>query len=386
MTLLSALVAATVFAQEPQIAAQRKVVLDNGASLYSERVEGAQAFTLHLFVSAMGEPEQEGQRGHRHLLEHLVAKGRAKDVDARLERMGLYLTADTLQDGLRFEIEGAPEHATDAIEALKELLEFSPPSEEELARELKVIGEETGVRTYASRMFGALNEAGYGSPDPLGTQADLAKANAESLRSLYRSLFVPGRISVAVVGEVDPTKVVEQLTSVLGALQGGDRPTRRQRTLVSHLKEGFVQDSNGSGRGVAVGSLSQPETLDVLAAAFAISSEVPGAQVMYSVSPIGGLVCVVHPSREGLAGVDDLIAGQSSRLYRTAVSSLRLWVSTAEKSTRERARFYGQMLSVEGFFRMEDVARRAEQVSQAGFVNALRKFDSRVAVRAGGVR
>jgi hypothetical protein len=384
MALVSTLLA--VLAMSPAAPQERKTVLPNGVALYAENMPKSGGFTLHLFVSALGEPEKDGQRGHRHLLEHLVAKGRNRDLDARLESHGLYLTADTLQDGVRFEIEGAADGLPVAIEALKELFEFPAVTQEEVAREVKIVREETGVRTFGSRLSAALYEAAFGSPDPIGTSDELAKATPEELKSVYQALFVPSRMAVAVVGEVDVVKAVADLTGVLIHLDGPQRPPKSERALIAPQRERFVEDGDGCGRGVAVKSLSMQETLDTLAAAFAIAGEIPGAQVLYTPSAIGGLVSVVHPIREGLDDVDRLVAGEANRLYRTGLSSVRLWAETAGSLTREKARLYGQILLLENFFRTEDMVRRAASVSQAGFTAALKKFDSRACVRAGGVR
>ncbi len=385
MSLLCTLLATLAIAQ-PQIAPQRKTTLPNGVALYSERMEKANGFTLHFFVSTLGEAEKEGQRGYRHIIEHLVAKGRQRDVDARLEARGLYLTADTLQDGIRFEIEGASDQLPSAIAVLTELLEFPQVTQAEIDKEAGIIKEESGVRPTSARLAAALFDTAFGAADPIGDFADLAKATPDSLKAAYTAMFSPNCMAVAVVGDVDPTKAVEQLTTVFGGLQGPARPARRDRTIVSPLKEGFVPDAPGCGRGVFVGSISQPDTIATLAAALAIASEVHGTQVLYSPSPVSGLVSIVHASRTGLDDVDRLVAAEANRLFKNGRVTVRLWSETADLRTREKARIYGQMLLLENFFRMDDLVRRTGEVSQADFVSALQKFYSRSCVRVGGVR
>ena len=385
MTLLSALVAATVIAQ-PQESPQRKAVLPNGTSLYAERVENAKVFFLHLSVSALGEPEKEGQQGHRHLIEHIVAKGRKKGLDASLESRGLYLTADTTQDGVRFEIEGAASEFAFAIAQLADLLEFPTVTQAEVERELQVIKEEQGVRAVSSRLYAALYETGLGSPDQLGDFEDLAKATPDALKASYAALFVPSRMSVAVLGGIDPDKAMEAMNTVFAALSGPPRPSVKNRVLVTPLQEGFVKATPGCARGVLVGSLSQPDTIAVMAAALALASEIQGAQVVYTPSPIGGFVALVHPARMGLDDADRLIAGESARLFKYGRASVRLWAESSDRNLREKARTLGQMLSVENYFRIEDHLRRSNELQQAAFNAALQKFNSRACVRVGGVR
>lgn len=159
-----------------------------------------------------------------------------------------------------------------------------------------------------------------------------------------------------------------------------------ERKAVEQSGEGFVSGTPGSGLGAFVGSFGKQDTLATLAAGFAIATETQGAQVVYTPSPIGGLVTVIHPSRDGLAETDRLIAGDSARLFAVGRATLLRWLDTADRSQREKARLYGQMMGYERFFRLQDVAERATEIRQVDFVNALQKFQSRSCVRVGGVR
>lgn len=377
--MLCTLVAALAIAQsQPQ-----KTVLPNGAVVYAERT-ATNGFTLQLFVSCMGAKEQAP--GLRHLIEHLVAKGRTKDIDAKLESRGLTLSAETLRDGIRFEIEGASENAPTAIEAVKELLTLREITDEEVAKELKVIEQERAVRSSASKIVAGLWKQAFDEPDLFGTNDGLAKTSAADVRAGFASLFRPESIAVAIVGGIDAGASEKALIEALKSLPVQGPVPRANRTLIDQRQQAVVPGAAGSGRAVAIGPMSRTESLAVIAAALAIANETPGAQVLYTPSAIGGLVCIVHTRLDGFADTDRLVTNEAPRLYPSGLAAVRLWADTADASSRIKSRMYAQQLTAETYFRMEDLKLRAATVSQADFIAALQKFRSGACVRVGGVR
>lgn len=367
--------------------APQKTTLDNGVMVYAERMDSAPGFTVHLFVSTWGAQEPEGQRGWRHLIEHLVAKGRNKDLAAKLEAQGLTLSADTLPDGVRFEIEGSAGKEAQAIQALRDLLAFPALTQEDVAREARIMEQESAVRSSSAKIAAGLRKQAFAAQsDLMGDAADIAKATPAALAELYAGMFRPESMSVAVIGDVNAMKAVEAVTSALGTLPKQGRPDRTPLNALPQAQEGFVQGASGAGRAVVVESTGRSDTLAVIAAGLAIASEVPGARLVYTPSPHGGVVCLTHPSRTGFEDLDRLITREDARLLPTALVSVRLWADTAGSLTRDKARLYGQMLGLEPFFRMEDLRTRAYEVDHAAARNALQKFHTSKCVRVGGSR
>jgi hypothetical protein len=375
MSLLLSLVAALAFGQSgPQ-----KTTLENGATLYAERVE-ARGFTLHFFASNGGAPEDG--TGARHLLEHILAN--SPGLDEKLELKGLSLSADTTRDGIRFEIEG--NDALLAISALKDFVNWRTVTQEEIDKEARVIAQERPVRSNATLLASGLWKQAFNEPDIMGEQDQLAKTTPEKLRQVFDSHFRPERMSVAIVGDIDQVECIEAMRAIVAPLKQVGTSTPAQRNVVEQTNRGVVPGASGVGRAVLIGSSSRAESLAVLAAALAIANETPGAQVVNSVTPIGGLVCIVHPSRDGLDDVDRMVTSESARLYTPGLTAVRLWAATTQGLTREKARAYGQMLAHESYFRMEDLVSRAGLVSQSDFMVAMNKFRTGACVQVGGVR
>ena len=81
-----------------------RTILGNGAIVLVDRSPGAQTVSIQLFVSSKAVPDTKLNHGLRHLLEHFEARGRKKDLDAKVESAGGFIFAKTLRDGTHYEV------------------------------------------------------------------------------------------------------------------------------------------------------------------------------------------------------------------------------------------------------------------------------------------
>lgn len=377
-----------ISAYQAQDAPIQKQTMPNGAVLYAEEMPKARGFSLHFFISTLGHPEPASMTGQRHLLEHLLAKGQNRDLDAKLEVLGVSLSADTLRDGIRFEIEGPGEQLNFAIESLRELVTKPTFKKEEIENELKVMNQEFALRTVNSRLSAAIWEHAYGEKesDPYGTEEGLAAATPESLGAVFNNLFKPSSMTVTVVGAIDAGEAMSAMKEIFSKLEGTVTTERADREPASNNSVGFAKNTPGVGRAVYVPSLDHASTLPVLAAAMALSMDIEGSSVVYTPTPLGGLVSIVHPRRTGLAGLDTSIRGAPQRLYGLGRAALRVYFDTIDAQSREKARLYGQMLLLQRSFKIDSVKHQASLVSQSQFRTALQKFHTSNAIRVGGTR
>lgn len=377
-----------ISAYQAQDAPIQKQTMPNGAVLYAEEMPKARGFSLHFFISTLGHPERTTMTGQRHLLEHLLAKGQNRDLDAKLEVMGVSLSADTLRDGIRFEIEGPGEQLNIAIESLKDLITKPSFEKDEIENELKIMEQEFALRTVNSRLSAAIWEHAYGetASDPYGTVEGLKAATPESLSAVYNNLFKPSSMTVAIVGAIDAGSAMSAMKEVFAAIEGTVTTERLDRKPASNNSVGFAKNTPGEGRAVYVPSLDHASTLPVLAAAMALSMDVEGSSVVYTPTPLGGLVSIVHPRRTGLAGLDAIIRGAPQRLYVLGRAAIKVYFDTIDAQSREKARLYGQMLLLQRSFKIDNVKNQASLVSQSQFRTAIQKFHTSSAIRVGGTR
>jgi hypothetical protein len=302
----------------------------------------------------------------------------------KLESKGTTLTAETLRDGIRFEIAGKDPDL--AIQALGEFLTLRTLTQEEIEKEVRIIQQERPVRSNTALIAAGLWKQAFAEPDLMGSDEDLAKATPAALKEVFDSLFRPERMVAVIVGDIDQMKCVQAFNALFASLKPVGQVANLTRSPLEQKNEGVVPSASGVGRAVAIGSSSKAESLAVLAAALAVANEFPGTQVVFTPSSLGGLVSIVNPSKDAFDDLDRVVTNESARLFRSGSLALRLWAASTDSSLRDKARTYGQMLAHENFFRMQDLVSRAGQVSQSDFALAMNKFRSGVCIRVGGVR
>ena len=160
--------------------------------------------------------------GIAHFLEHkMFDLPGDRDVTAELAALGAGTNAFTSYDITAYYIS-----CTDNFEkALKLLIEFvSTPyfTEESVRKEIGIIDQEIGMNVDApdSRVFENLMTAMY-SVHPiqvpiLGDSDSIREITPELLHLCHKAFYTPGNMLLCVVGDVDPDRVAEIATEILG--------------------------------------------------------------------------------------------------------------------------------------------------------------------------
>ena len=145
-----------------------------------------------------------------------------RDVTAELAALGAGTNAFTSYDMTAYYIS-----CTDNFEqALKLLIEFvSTPyfTEESVQKEMGIIDQEIGMNVDApdSRVFENLMTAMYQvhpiQTPILGDSDSIREITPELLHLCHRAFYTPGNMLLCVVGDVNPDRVAEIATEILGA-------------------------------------------------------------------------------------------------------------------------------------------------------------------------
>ena len=161
--------------------------------------------------------------GIAHFLEHkMFDLPGGRDVTAELAALGAGTNAFTSYDMTAYYIS-----CTDNFEqALKLLIEFvSTPyfTEESVQKEMGIIDQEIGMNVDSpdSRVFENLMTAMY-QVHPikvpiLGDSDSIREITPELLHLCHRAFYTPGNMLLCVVGDVNPDRVAEIATEILGA-------------------------------------------------------------------------------------------------------------------------------------------------------------------------
>lgn len=274
----------------PQIdrSSRLRRTLSNGASVGAERWPGASRI---VFQAVLTNPEGDRRSGygHRHLLEHLVAS-RDPQLDLKIETLGGALGAQTSRETMRFWVSVPPEGFALGFEAMRALLKPITLSEEEVARERKILSQEIALLTDEERTGQSLWSALYGEGglDPIGTETDFSDASPAALERLWRGLLQGSRLSLFVAGPVELDPTVDQLERLARTFPAASEPMEwSARTIDPEA----ISSSSGS-YGLSVGPIDSPATLAALATGLALASEVEGSSVTYTPSPRNGVVII----------------------------------------------------------------------------------------------
>ena len=75
-----------------------RTILGNEAVVLTESFPKSPTVSVQLFVSASATPDTPETHGWRHLIEHLAAPGRNRDLDRRIESAGGFLSEIPLRE------------------------------------------------------------------------------------------------------------------------------------------------------------------------------------------------------------------------------------------------------------------------------------------------
>jgi zinc protease len=210
--------------------------LDNGLTLIIQADHSSPTTAIEVWVHSGSADEAPSEQGAAHLLEHMLFKGskslKAGEADLALENLGSSLNATTSKDWIRINTVVASRFLKDAMPVVAELALNPTFPAEELEAERRVLLDELAstsadpVRTVAERLEAlAYGSHPYGRPIP-GTREAVVKLTRQSLISFHRRNFVPGNMTVVIVGDVEPEEATRLVQKYFGALKGSSGGNR----------------------------------------------------------------------------------------------------------------------------------------------------------------
>lgn len=375
LSALACLIALQAPSDEPS---RIRTLCPNGSVVLVEKMPREPMISVQLWASARAVPETKEAHGFRHLLEHLLVRGRAKDVDVKLESQGCYLHARTYRDAMQIEVNVGPRQLNLAVETIKELLKPLETTQAEIDREVGVMGEEFAIYDNASRLSAAAWDQAYGDNgiDPFGDLETLKKATPAALREIQRKHFYPENLALVIAGPIDLNEASHIATELVGSKQGAIRVADSARPAG---KTGRIEtDGFGEGRAALVGGYDSPKTVAALAAALSVASGIEGAFVTYTPSVQRGLIIVGQTERTsgmGLA-IDAVVEGDEPRLFNIGRYLAKAWVDRQLRTARGVANLRGLLLCQGAGYKPEQMLSAIGQMTFAQFqdgIQALKK-------------
>ena len=160
--------------------------------------------------------------GIAHFLEHkMFEMPDGRDVSAELAALGAVTNAFTSHDMTAYYI-GCTENFEPALKLLLEFVSTPYFTEESVRKEIGIIDQEIGMDADApdSTCFKNLMTSLYREHpirvDVLGTSESIREITPELLHDCHRAFYTPGNMILCVIGDVEPDRVAEMATEILG--------------------------------------------------------------------------------------------------------------------------------------------------------------------------
>lgn len=274
------------------------VRLKNGLTVLIKEDDRFPLVNVRLYVHAGSAYETPEIAGISHLLEHMVFKGTDKrgpgETARQIESVGGSLNAATSFDYTVYYVEVPDDQWRLGMDVVTDMAFHQTIDPKELASEKKVVLEELerGEDTPTSKLFKTLQsmvwkDTSYAWPI-IGYRETVPALTRANIKDYIATHYQPQSMLLAVVGKVDPDKILAEADALLGSLENTRSFTPPETLPIPE-----------TGNGPQVVKMSGKWNKVYLGAAFPIphssSAEIPGLE----------LLCQ-------LLGGDD-----TSRLYRT---------------------------------------------------------------------
>lgn len=219
----------------------QKVTLENEVHILTEVVPHVHSVAVGFFVDVGSRYEPPETSGVSHFIEHMMFKGTAKrtakDIAEALDAVGGQLNAFTTKEYTCYYARVLDEHFDLAVDLLSDMLFESKFDATDIDRERNVIIEE--IKMYEDApdelvhdIFAGTIWGGHALGRPIiGTGEVIAGLTRDEILDFYRTYYNPGKIIVAVAGNIRHEAVVNKLAGIFATQKG--RPAPRLMTAPS---------------------------------------------------------------------------------------------------------------------------------------------------------
>jgi predicted Zn-dependent peptidase len=212
----------------------RKIVLDNGVRVVTERMPSAKSVTVGIWVNVGSRDEDKGEEGFSHFIEHMFFKGTrtrsAMQISREIDALGGEMNAFTGRETTTFYVKVLDQHLPQAVALLSDLFHHAKFASKEIEKEKQVILEE--VRMVEDdpedlaqdwHMEQALNGHPLGRPI-LGQAAVIRGLSRERLLRFVHAHYHPAETVISVAGNFNVTELVRLLNRCFGHFTRPQRP------------------------------------------------------------------------------------------------------------------------------------------------------------------
>jgi len=235
---ICALLAVVPFTIAAAVAQTHEHQLGNGLRVIVKEDHRAPTVVAMVWYKAGSIDEFNGTTGVAHVLEHMMFKGTKAVPSGEYSKLiaaaGGRENAFTSRDMTAYHVQVHKSHLALAFRLEADRMQNLVLSDEEFAKEIRVVMEERRLRTedqaqglvYEQFMATALGSHPYRAP-VIGWMSDLENLRAEDAREWYRRWYAPNNALVVVVGDVYPKEVFALAEQYFGPLKSKVLPERK---------------------------------------------------------------------------------------------------------------------------------------------------------------
>ncbi|MBK9307340.1 MAG: insulinase family protein [Nitrospira sp.] len=202
----------------------RKLILDNGIRLVTERIPTLKSVTIGIWVDVGSRDESPAQAGYSHFIEHMFFKGTATrsatDISKEIDGLGGEINAFTTRETTTFYVKILDQHLPKALDLLSDLFLRSRLAKKEIEKEKQVIREEIRmVQDDPEDLVQDLHTKLIMGRHPLsrpilGRESTIAHITRQDLLHYIDAHYRPEKIVIAVAGNFDQPQLEDTITHV----------------------------------------------------------------------------------------------------------------------------------------------------------------------------
>jgi predicted Zn-dependent peptidase len=224
-TLIDADLNSHAFVTQPLIV---RDVLPNGLRLLTERMPHVRSVSIGVWLARGSRHEPQAQSGIAHFVEHMLFKGTAtrsaEDIAQTIDSIGGQMDAFTAKEYASYYIKVLDEHLPLAVDVLSDIVRRPAFTEEDIAREKKVVLEEIKmVEDTPDDLVHELFTENFWVDHPLGrpilgTPETVEALTKHGLRAYFESVYSAPNMIIAAVGNVDHQQVRDLVEAAFGTV------------------------------------------------------------------------------------------------------------------------------------------------------------------------
>ena len=207
--------------------------LKNGLTAILKKDTSVPIVSVYIWVKVGSINEKPEQAGLSHFIEHLVFKGtknypNSTEILENIENMGGYINAATSKEYTCFYIDIQKDGYIEAIKMLSDMVTNPLFPEKEIVPERKVVIEEIQrhkdnphAQLFEYFMSTIYKQSAYGN-SIIGTQEVIANIPREEIIKYFKQHYIPSRMVISVVGDIDIKETKKVISETLGQNQNAD--------------------------------------------------------------------------------------------------------------------------------------------------------------------